>query len=161
MMVIAPPQSETSPVVASPATVKPAGRILFVDDEPLIRLLSMRMLVRYGFEVTDAEDGASAWESLQIQSFDLLITDNQMPKVTGFELIRKVHGARMALPVIMVTALPPKEEFARSPWLQPAATLIKPFTPAQLLLTVRNVLSSNHAGPGRMAPPAADGWSLL
>ena len=161
MMVSECPQLEQSPNALREARLRPTRRILIVDDEPLIRQLNMRVLLRYGFEVADAEDGESAWASLQIHSFDLLITDNQMPKVTGFELIKKVHGARMALPVIMATALAPKEAFSRAPWLQPAATLLKPYTPAQLLFAVRNVLSSNQSGPGRMTPPTADGWSLL
>ena len=161
MMVSEFPQLEQSPNALRKAVSRPTRRILVVDDEPLIRQLSVRVLVRYGFEVADAEDGEIAWESLQMHSFDLLITDNKMPKVTGFELIKKVHGARMALPIIMATALIPIDEFSRCPWLQPAATLLKPYTPAQLLVIVRNVLSSNNASPGRMAPPSEEGWSLL
>jgi DNA-binding response OmpR family regulator len=63
-----------------------------------------------------------------------------MPKVTGLELIQKVRAAGMALPVIMATGVLPEEAFTRSPWLQPAATLIKPYTLAEFLGVVENVL---------------------
>ncbi len=51
-----------------------------------------------------------------------------MPKVTGVELLQKLHDARLALPVIMATGTIPEAEFARYPWLRPNATLLKPYT---------------------------------
>jgi DNA-binding response OmpR family regulator len=111
-----------------------------VEDEPTIRKLNAELLVRHGYDVDAVEDGAVAWDTLQVKSYDLLITDNSMPKVTGVELIEKVRAAGMALPVVMATATLPLEEFARRPWLQPAATLVKPYTLAELLAAVKNVL---------------------
>jgi hypothetical protein len=55
-------------------------------------------------------------------------------------LIKKLHAARVALPVIMATAGLPHQEFTRQPWLRPAATLLKPYTIAEFLGTVRSVL---------------------
>jgi len=69
-----------------------------------------------------------------------VITDHKMPKVTGVELLKKLRAARMDLPVILVTAALPREEFTRQPWLQPAATLLKPYTVEELLGTVKEVL---------------------
>lgn len=118
----------------------PAHRILVVEDEPMMRHFNSKMLMDAGYNVEAAEDGAVAWDALQLKNFDLLITDNSMPKVTGLELIEKVRGAGMALPVIMTTGILPKEAFARSPWLRPAATLLKPYTPGEFLDAVRSVL---------------------
>jgi len=115
-------------------------RILLVEDEPLMRHLSTKMLTDAGYDVEAAEDGAVAWDALQVKSFDLLITDNSMPKVTGIELIEKVRAAGMALPVIMATGVLPKDALARQPWLQPVATLIKPYTLVEFLGTVKTVL---------------------
>ena len=118
----------------------PPHRILVVDDEPSIRHLNTKVLVDSGYHVDAAEDGAVAWDTLQVNSYDLLVTDNNMPKMSGVELIMKLHAARVALPVILATASSPKEEFTRYPWLQPAATLLKPYTVVEFLGTVKNVL---------------------
>jgi two-component system chemotaxis response regulator CheY len=90
--------------------------------------------------VDAAEDGAVAWEVLHTGIYDLLITDNNMPKVTGVELVKKLRAARMALPVILVSAAIPTEELNRHPWMQLAATLLKPFSNDELLDTVKKVL---------------------
>src|ERR1035438_3169239 len=118
----------------------PPHRILVVEDEPTIRKRSTEILVRHGYDVDAVEDGAVAWDTLQLKNYDLLITDNSMPKVSGVELIEKVRDAGMALPVIMATAVLPKEAFTRQPRLKPAATLLKPYTITEFLGTVRNVL---------------------
>jgi len=64
-----------------------------------------------------------------------------MPNVSGVELIEKVRAAGMTLPVIMATGEAPEEDFTRNPFLQPAATLLKPYTPVEFLGTVKNVLA--------------------
>jgi CheY-like chemotaxis protein len=115
-------------------------RILVVDDEPYMRQCNAKMLTDAGYHVDAAENGAVAWNTLQEESYDLLITDNNMPKVTGVELIKKIRAAGMALPIIMATAVLPWEAFICRPQLQPAATLIKPYTHENLLGTVRKVL---------------------
>lgn len=121
--------------------VKSTNRILVVDDEASVRHLTTEMLVRAGFEVDAAPDGAAGWEALQTKRYDLVITDNFMPKVTGIEMVKKLHAANMQLPVIMATAIFPQEEFILHPWLQAIPTLLKPFRSAKLLSTVKKVLS--------------------
>src|ERR1700722_16712645 len=103
-------------------------RILVVEDDPDIRQLNTAVLVQSGYLVETAADGAMAWELLQLDTFDLMVTDNEMPGVTGLELLKKIRAARMIVPVIMATGAEPREEFARDPWLRPAATLNKPYT---------------------------------
>ena len=110
-----------------------AHRILVVDDDKSIRELNTEMLTRSGFEVDAAADGAVGWEALQTKRYDLVITDNFMPKVTGIEMVKKLHAAGMKLPVIMATALFPQEQFIQNPWLEAIPTLIKPFKSAELL----------------------------
>jgi len=90
--------------------------------------------------VDSAEDGAAAWQALNNDSYDLLLTDHNMPNVSGVDLLKKLHAARMALPVILVTGAPPAEELERQPWLQIDAVLLKPFTVDELLDTVKKVL---------------------
>jgi DNA-binding response OmpR family regulator len=120
----------------------PSPRILVVDDDSDLRLLYADALTRPGYHVVAAEDGAAAWEALQNKAFNLLITDNNMPRLTGVELVRKLRSARMALPVVMAAELP-MHELARNPSLQLAALLPKPFYVSQLLETVRVVLHAS------------------
>ena len=115
-------------------------RILVVDDESAIRGLMSTVLAGSGYDVDTAEDGAVAWEALQAKPYDLLITDHNMPKITGFELLKHLRSACMALPVVMVAGNLPAQELAENPSLKFEATILKPFTLAELLETVTNVL---------------------
>ena len=118
----------------------PPQRILVVEDDVDLRRFNAQVLAGCGYQVHAAGDGAAGWEALHSNNFDLLITDHNMPKVTGLELVKKVRFARMTLPVILATGSLPTEELERHPYLQLAATLLKPFSPRQLLETVKAVL---------------------
>jgi two-component system OmpR family response regulator len=146
---------------------RPAHRILVVDDEDAIRRLMTGVLIGSGYHVDAAKDGAVAWEALQAKPYDLLITDHNMPRVTGVELVKNLRFARMALPVVMVTGTLPAHELAQDPSLQLAATLEKPFAPAELLDTVENVLRVTDSPrepinplPDWRSQPSADGLWL-
>jgi DNA-binding response OmpR family regulator len=116
-----------------------------VDDDALIRDICARVLRCFGYETETAKDGAAAWKTLQVYSYDLLITDNNMPKVSGVELVKKVRSAHMSLPVILASGNLPTGELDRNPWLQPVATLAKPFTGDELLGTVvRSLARKRH-----------------
>jgi DNA-binding response OmpR family regulator len=130
-----PPQSQTNP----------SHRILVVEDDILIRQLNTVALLRSGYDVDAAEDGDAAWKALSADCYDLVITDNSMPKVTGIELLKKMRAGRMELPVIMATGVLPKEEFNRHPWLQPEAMLAKPYTIEEMLSIVKKVLGEADA----------------
>ena len=123
-----------------------------VDDDKSIRELTTELLTRSGFEVDVAADGAAGWEALQVKRYDLLITDNFMPKVTGIEMVQKLHATGMQLPVIMATALFPQEQFISHPWLETIPTLIKPFESDELLSTVIKVLSASDGNREQIAP---------
>jgi CheY-like chemotaxis protein len=121
---------------------RPAHRILVVEDNEAIRELNVQVLAHSGYRVDGAEDGAAGWELLNARNFDLLITDHEMPGLSGLELIKQVRSAGMPLPIIMATGTLPAEELGRLPWLQVDATLLKPFSPDQLRQTVNRVLCS-------------------
>lgn len=141
-------------VMLAPIPATPVYHILVVDDEATIRQLCTTMLTRAGYQVDAAEDGAVAWDVLNAGNFDLLITDNNMPKVSGVELLKKVHAACMTLPVIMATGEYPTDTFIRNPWLKPAGTLLKPYTFAELLSAVKDVLRAAHVAAEPSASPA-------
>jgi len=138
-------ESQTQPVrafTASPSQLQPRPpyRILVVEDDESLRQLNTEVLKQSGYAVDAADDGDVAWETLQLTSYDLLITDQNMARVCGIELLKKLRAARMELPVIMVTGTMPEAELALHPWLQPAAVLLKPYTIPELLGVVRDVL---------------------
>jgi DNA-binding response OmpR family regulator len=128
-------------------------RILVVEDDPLIRRLNSEVLIYSGYQVDAADDGAIAWEALLVNNYDLMITDNDMPNLTGVDLLKKVHATRMAMPVVMATGTLPAREFAQSPWLQPAAVVLKPYTFDELLATVEDVLLATAAARAEIPPP--------
>jgi DNA-binding response OmpR family regulator len=131
------------------AKASPSNRILVVDDDLSIRELNTQVLARSGYEVDAVEDGAAAWEALQANSYNLLITDNSMPKVSGVELIKMVRSARMTLPVILSSGITPTEELDRNPSLQLAAMLPKPIVIDELLHTVNEVLRAVEGNRSR------------
>jgi DNA-binding response OmpR family regulator len=132
-------------------------RILVVDDDPFMRKFNSKVLIDSCYQVDDAADGAAAWDALLVADYDLLITDNNMPKVTGVDLLKRVHATRMAMPVVMATGKMPVREFAQYPWLKPAAILIKQYTFAELLETVKGVLSATAAAQAQITPPSWQG----
>jgi len=131
---------------------KPSHRILVVDDEPDIRRLNAEVLIGSGYHVDAVEDGAVAWDVLQRNSYDLLVTDNNMPKVSGIKLLKKLHAVRMSMPVILMSGTMPTEELKRHPWLQIDATLLKPYTIAELLGNVKEVLRTTDGFHDQAAP---------
>lgn len=116
-------------------------RILVVDDDKDIRQLNFEFLIRSGYEVDTAEDGADGWKMLDAVryapgSYDLLITDNNMPNMSGLELIKRVRSERMILPIILASGSEP----VNTQWLQLAAVLPKPYSMDQLVQTVQEAL---------------------
>jgi CheY-like chemotaxis protein len=110
------------------------------DDNPDIRYLNSEALVGLGYCVDAVEDGVLAWEALQAKSYDLLITDNDMPKMSGFELIERLRKEGMTLPVIFVSGTTPPGALEKHAWLRISATLSKPHPIADLMILVEEVL---------------------
>jgi acetyltransferase-like isoleucine patch superfamily enzyme/CheY-like chemotaxis protein len=120
-------------------------RILVVEDDQFLRQLHTSILIHAGYLVDATQNGAAAWEVLRANRYDLVITDNSMPKLSGIELLKKLRSARMELPVIMATGTLPTQELIQNPWLEPVALLAKPYASDQLLEKVKNVLSAAFA----------------
>jgi len=124
-------------------------RILVVDDDLCIRRLIFRSLTAQGYEVDTAEDGAQGWDSLtrmgesHPHGYDLLVTDNLMPNLSGVDLIGKVHSAGMNLPIILASGNLP----ANAAQLGLSAIMPKPFLPRALAGAVRQVFEP-HTKPG-------------
>jgi len=85
----------------------PAGkkRILVVDDSLTVREVERRLLVTAGYEVTTAIDGVDGWNTMKVQPFDLLISDVDMPRMNGIDLVRTVKTDPLLkdIPVMIVS----------------------------------------------------------
>ncbi|MBF0566249.1 MAG: chemotaxis response regulator CheY [Nitrospirae bacterium] len=106
-------------------------RILVVDDFSTMRRIIRNILKQLGFEkMEEAEDGEQAFQKLQNGGFDFLVTDWNMPNMTGLELLKKVRAdAKLkSLPVLMVTAEAEKEQVIEAVKAGVNNYIIKPFT---------------------------------
>ena len=148
-------QSGKSAGTARQSQPNPPKHILVVDDDNDIRQLTVDVLAGSGYDVSAAKDGAAGWEALQAGSYDLIITDNKMPKVTGIEMIENLRAAHMTVPVIMATGCLPAFEIARKPWLQPDIMMQRPFSNDDLRKAVTLILHKDDGDDSRQeAPPA-------
>jgi two-component system, OmpR family, alkaline phosphatase synthesis response regulator PhoP len=116
--------------------------VLLCDDEVHILRAAEFKIARAGFDVRCASDGQEAWEAICRERPDMLITDFQMPRLNGLELIARVRGnpATCDLPVVVLTAkgfeVSPQELAER---LGVLAVLAKPFSPRELLRLVESI----------------------
>ena len=113
------------------------------DDDEGIRYLIFTALAGTGFDVNTASDGQEAWEALLYEHYDLLITDNEMPRLVGIELIERIRDAGMSVPIIIASGSFPMEKVRDHPELQIAAALPKPFRIVELLDAVRHVFQAS------------------
>jgi len=137
----------------TPGATHRLQRILVVDDDPYICQLSAEVLIQHGYEVNATEDSATGWKALQIHAYDLLITDLDMPKLSGLKLVKKLRAARLAVPVILASGIMTPRELTRSSWLHLSGALLKPVSPEQLLQTVQAVLRAPDGAREQIAPP--------
>ena len=139
------------------APAAPRGRILLVDGDSAIRGILTGLLEDAGYRVRSAIDGEAGWEALRAARFDLLITDHEMPGLTGLELLRRVRADPLPLPAIMISGFMPWDEDDLEWLLQPGAMIAKPFSFGALLAKVRELMDGTPAG----APAASrDRWPL-
>ena len=106
-------------------------KILIVDDFSTMRRIIKNLLRDLGFNNTqEADDGQTAWPMLQTGNFDFLVTDWNMPLMTGIDLLKKVRGdANLAsLPVLLVTAEAKKEQIVEAAQAGVNGYVVKPFT---------------------------------
>jgi DNA-binding response OmpR family regulator len=134
--------------IAKRYSLNPHHRILVVEDDEDILRLNTEVLTDAGYRADAAADGAIAWSALQLNDYDLLLTDQVMPNVNGLSLIKRLRAAHMSMPVIVVSGTMLAKELCQHSWLQIDSTLLKPYTPDELLATVRKVLNASNGLAG-------------
>ncbi len=117
-------------------------KVLVVDDEMhIVHVVSIK-LRNNGYEVISAENGADAFEMACEEKPDIIVTDHQMPIMSGIELVQKLrqNEETKKIPVIMLTArgFSIRDELKKE--LQILECLSKPFSPKELLRNIEDVL---------------------
>jgi two-component system chemotaxis sensor kinase CheA len=114
----------SAPTEPSAATAK---RILVAEDSITSRVLLKGILESAGYDVKTAVDGIEAYTTLRSESFDLLVSDVEMPRMNGFDLTAKIRldSALAELPVVLVTALESREDRERGIDVGANAYLVK------------------------------------
>jgi chemosensory pili system protein ChpA (sensor histidine kinase/response regulator) len=130
-----PGHTLTDPAIAEPVRASLAGRALVVDDSRAIREALMSMLAREGWIVDTAEDGVRAWALAQELHYDLIVTDLEMPRLGGFELIAKLRADRRTAPtpIVIVSSRVSPEHRRRARDLGVRGVIAKPVTRRKLL----------------------------
>lgn len=123
-----------------------AKKVLVVDDSPTIRNLVSFCMEQQGFEVTTAVDGLHALDEIKLQRFDVIITDINMPNMTGTQLIKALRAAEATkyTPILVLTILNSREKKDEAKAAGATAWLEKPFEPEVLAKAVRLVMSSEN-----------------
>jgi two-component system, chemotaxis family, chemotaxis protein CheY len=106
-------------------------RILVVDDFSTMRRIIKNILRQLGFNnIIEADDGSTAWETLGKDKIDFIISDWNMPKMPGIELLRKVRSSEefAATPFLMVTAEAQQENIIEAVQAKVSNYIVKPFT---------------------------------
>lgn len=85
-------------------------QILVAEDEDIIKILYQRALTMFGYEPHIESDGVSAFEYFTQNQVDLVITDNEMPRMKGTDLIKKIRELDLQIPVILVSGTASEEE---------------------------------------------------
>ena len=116
--------------------------VLVVDDEIHIVHVVAIKLRNNGYEVISADNGAEALELALREKPDIIVTDYQMPIMTGLELVENLrrHDETKDIPVIMLTARSFAIEQEQQDALQISGCLSKPFSPRELLGNIEDVL---------------------
>ncbi|MDE5832096.1 MAG: chemotaxis response regulator CheY [Desulfovibrio sp.] len=109
----------------------PNMRVLIVDDFSTMRRIVRTILRQLGLNnVVEADDGNSAWDALNREKIDFIVSDWNMPNMTGIELLRKVRASEQFadIPFLMVTAEAQQENIIEAVQAKVSNYIVKPFT---------------------------------
>jgi two-component system alkaline phosphatase synthesis response regulator PhoP len=123
-------------------------KLLFIEDDRILRETTAAFLESEGFEVRTAEDGRGGLDLCRQTQADLIITDLMLPGINGLEICGKLRAEGIDTPIIMLTGQK-KDEIDKVMGLELGADdyMIKPFGPRELLARVRAVLRRGRSAP--------------
>jgi two-component system chemotaxis response regulator CheY len=138
-------------------------RFLVVDDFATTRRIIGKLLREIGFaDVNEAADGLAAIEMLKQATYDFVVTDVDMPRMNGFDLVAAMRRepSLQAIPALLVTREPSKDQVVRASRVGANGYVVRPLTRAVLEDRIRSVLGlppmtlPRRPGPGGFAPSA-------
>ncbi|MFS2011935.1 response regulator [Azospirillum sp. CT11-132] len=115
-------------------------RVLVVDDEPPIRRFLRTSLAAQGYDIIEAEDGSKALEEVRRRSPDLLVLDLGLPGIDGLEVIRRLRGSGVSLPIIVLSSRVDEAGKVEALDLGADDYVTKPFGVEELLARIRTAM---------------------
>ena len=115
-------------------------RVLVVDDEPPIRRFLRTSLAAQGYDIIEAEDGTKALEEVRRRPPDLLVLDLGLPGIDGLEVIRRLRGSGVALPIIVLSSRVDEAGKVEALDLGADDYVTKPFGVDELLARIRTAM---------------------
>ena len=123
-------------------------RLLIVDDDDFMRLVTQEVLEQAGYQVDVAKDGVFAWEALEAapSRFDLILLDRQMPRMDGMALLQRIKSDNrfMDLPVVLLTGLDRQQEIVEGLAAGAYYYLTKPSPEDVLQRVIKNALNESR-----------------
>lgn len=133
-------QMSSGIVVAQRPAAPPLPEVMVVDDSLTVRRVTGKMLEREGFRVRMARDGMDALLQLEQSLPAIVLVDLEMPRMDGFELIKKIRAMAPSLPVVMITTRSAAKHRKKAMALGANAFFGKPYQQSKLLSTMRRLL---------------------
>ncbi len=125
------------------------SRLLIVDDEEKIRVIIRKYAEFEGYEIEEAEDGMEAVYKVRQKDFDLIIMDVMMPELDGFSACSEIRKVK-PVPIIMLSARGEEYDKIHGFELGIDDYVVKPFSPRELMMRVKAVLSRGNAMAGNV-----------
>ncbi|NOZ69923.1 MAG: response regulator [Deferribacteres bacterium] len=115
------------------------GKILILDDDPVVTLSCKRILGAEGYSISTVEKGEDALNKLAKEDFDLLISDIRLPDISGMTVLKEARIIKPSTDVVMITGYPTLEDAKESTRLGAEQYLEKPFTPEFMINVAKKI----------------------
>ncbi len=115
------------------------GRILILDDDPVVTLSCKRILGAEGYNISTVDKGEAALNKLSKEDFDLMISDVKLPDISGIEVLKEARVIKPDTDIVIITGYPNLEDAKESTRLGAKQYLEKPFTPDFMLNVAKKV----------------------
>jgi DNA-binding response OmpR family regulator len=116
-------------------------KILIIEDDSFLSEMYATRLIQAGYQTEIADDGQKGWQKIQDTNPDLVLLDVVLPKIDGFELLKKIKNSQFdKIPVILLTNLGQKSDVEKGLKLGAHSYIIKAhFTPAAVVAKIKEV----------------------
>ena len=118
--------------------------ILWADDEIDMLKPHIMFLNKKGYDITPVNSGADALDKFQEENFDVIFLDENMPGITGLEVLAQMKSEKPNIPVVMITKSEEEHIMEEAIGSKIDDYLIKPLNPSQILLSVKKILDNKR-----------------